>query len=120
MCIKENLRNFEIKPKDGELIPYIYLTYKLDEIKNRYFVDFEAVFDLISISPEELGLDRDKIHLNEYMYNKVKMVKNRLPIITQHELTIFKFFSFFSFFFFNKLFKIIKLHNIKITRTIFH
>ena len=91
LCIKENLRNFEIKPKDGELIPYIYLTYKLDEIKNRYFVDFKAVFDLISISPEELGLDSDKIHLNGYMYNKVKMVKNRLPIITQHELTIYKF-----------------------------
>ena len=81
LCIKENLKNYEIKPKDVELIPYIYLTYKLNEIKNRYFVDFNVVFDIISINPEDLGLDSDKIHSNGYMFNKIKMVKMRMPII---------------------------------------
>ena len=91
LCIKENLRNFEIKTKDGDLLPYIFITYKLDEIKNRYFVDFRAVLDLVNITPEELGLDKDKIHSNGYIFNKSKMIKLRMPIITQHELKIYKF-----------------------------
>ena len=91
LCIRENLKNFEIKIKDGELIPYIYITYKLDEIKNRYFVDFRAVLDLVSVTPEELGLDNDKIHSNGYIFNKSKMIKLHMPIITQHELNIYKF-----------------------------
>ena len=91
LCIRENLRNFEIKTKDAELIPYIYITYKLDEIKNRYFVDFKTVLDLVNITPEELGLDKDKIHSNGYIFNKTKVIKLNMPIITSHELNIYKF-----------------------------
>jgi CRP-like cAMP-binding protein len=91
LCIRENLRNFEIKKKDGELIPYIYITYKLEEIKNRYFVDFRAVLELVNITAEELGLDPDKIHSNGYIFNKSKMIKLRMPIITQHEINIYRF-----------------------------
>jgi hypothetical protein len=91
LCLKENLRNFEIKTKDGELIPYIFLTYKLDEIKNRYFVDFKAVLDLINVTPEELELEPDKIDSNRYIFNKIKYIKLRIPIITPHQLNIYKF-----------------------------
>ena len=90
LCLTENLKNFEIRPKDAELIPYIYLTYKLNEIRNN-FVDFEVVFDIISVNPEDLGLDPEKILSNGYMYNKIKMIKMRMPIITQHELNMYKF-----------------------------
>ena len=91
LCIKENLRNYEIKTKDADLIPYIFITYKLDEIKNKYFVDFKAVLDLVNVTPEELGLELDKIHSNGYIFNKIKMIKLRMPIITQHELNIYRF-----------------------------
>jgi len=91
LCIQENKKNFEIKKKDAELIPYIYLIYKLDEIKNRYFVDFKSVLDLIGITPEELDLDPGKIHSNGYIFNKSKEIKLKIPLITQNELMNYKF-----------------------------
>ena len=91
LCIRENLRNYEIKTKDGDLIPYIYITYKLEEIKNRYFVDFRTILELVNITPEELGLDPDKIHSNGYIFSRSKMIKLRMPIITQHELNLYRF-----------------------------
>ena len=91
LCIRENLRNFEIKIKDGDLIPYIFITYKLDEIKNRYFVDFKAVLELTNITPEELELEPDKISSNRYIFNKIKYIKLRMPIITPHQLNMYKF-----------------------------
>jgi CRP-like cAMP-binding protein len=91
LCIQENKRNFEIQKKDAELIPYIYLIYKLDEIKNRYFVDFKSVLDIIGITPEELDLDPDKIHSNGYIFNKSKQIKLKIPLITQNELIMYKF-----------------------------
>lgn len=91
LCIQENKKNFEIKKKDAELIPYIYLIYKLDEIKNRYFVDFKSVLELIDISPEELDLDPDKIDSNGYIFNKSKQIKLKIPVITQNELIMYQF-----------------------------
>lgn len=91
LCIQENKTNFEIKKKDAELIPYIYLIYKLDEIKNRYFVDFKSVLDIIDITPEELDLDPDKIHSNGYIFNKSKQIKLKIPFIAQNELLSYKF-----------------------------
>ena len=91
LCIQENKTYFEIKKKDAELIPYIYIIYKLDEIKNRYFVDFRSVLKLVNITAEELGLDPEKIHSNHYIFNKIKQIKLNMPIIEQNELIQYRF-----------------------------
>ena len=91
LCIQENTFNYEIKRKDKELIPYIYLLYRLNEIKKRIFVDFSKVFELINISPVDLGLDPQKVHSIGYIYKKMKQIKSRIPTITENDLKLYKF-----------------------------
>ena len=91
LCIQENTINYEIKKKDKNLIPYIYLTYRLDEIKKRYFINFENVFDLIDISPIDLGLNPAKVHLIGYIYKNINEIKSRMPLITREELKLYEF-----------------------------
>ena len=91
LCIQENTINYEIKRKDRELIPYIYLLYRLNEIKKRIFVDFRIVFELINISPADLDLDSLKIHSIGYIYKKIKQIKSKIPLITDEELKYYKF-----------------------------
>jgi len=93
LCIQENTINYEIKRKDRELIPYIYLLYRLNEIKKRIFVDFKTVFELLNISPVDLGLDPKKIHSIGYIYKKTKQIKSKIPLITDDELKYYKFFD---------------------------
>ena len=91
LCIQENTINYEIKKKDKNLIPYIYLTYRLDEIKKRYFINFENVFDLIDISPIDLGLNPAKVHLIGYIFKNISEIKSRMPLITREELKLYEF-----------------------------
>ena len=91
LCIQENTINYEIKKKDKNLIPYIYLTYKLDEIKKRRFINFENVFELVDISPIDLGLNPAKIHLIEYIHKNIDEIKSRMPLITREELKFYEF-----------------------------
>ena len=91
LCILENTLNFEIKKKDKDLIPYIYLIYRLKEIRKRKFVDFTNIFNLIGISPIDLGLNPEKVHSIGYIYKQSKQMRLRMPIITEEDLNKYKF-----------------------------
>jgi CRP-like cAMP-binding protein len=91
LCILENILNFEIKKKDKDLIPYIYLIYRLKEIRKRKFVDFTNIFNLIGISPIDLGLNPEKVHSIGYIYKQSKQMRLRMPIITEEDLNKYKF-----------------------------
>ena len=91
LSIRENKKNFSIRSKDSEILPYIYLTYKLEDIKNYYFVDFTKVFDFLSLNPTDLGLDPSKINSNEYIFRKEKIIKSNIPLITETDFQYYKF-----------------------------
>ena len=91
LCIKENKNNFNIKNKDIEIIQYIYLLYQLENIKNLYFVDFPKVLDFLNLNAENLGLDPSKINSNEYVYKKEKLIKSKIPLITEDDLKYYRF-----------------------------
>ena len=91
LCIQENTINYEIRKKDKNLIPYIYLTYRLDEIKKRIFINFKNVFELIGISPIDLGLNPSKVHSISYIYKYINEIKSRMPPITREELKLYEF-----------------------------
>ena len=91
LCIQENTINYEIRKKDKNLIPYIYLTYRLEEIKKRIFINFKNVFELIGISPIDLGLNPSKVHSISYIYKYINEIKSRMPPITREELKLYEF-----------------------------
>ena len=91
LCVQENNINYEIQKKDKDLIPYIYLLYRLKDIRKRIFIDFKLVFELICISPADLGLDPEKVHSIGYMYKKTKYIRAQMPTITEEELKLYKF-----------------------------
>ena len=91
LCIQENTINYEIKQKDKDLIPYIYLLFRFRDMRKRIFVDFSSVFELLNISPMEFGLDKDKIYLTEYIFKNLKQIKSKIQSLTEEEL---KYYSF--------------------------
>ena len=93
LCIKENKTNFRIKIKDADLIQYIYLIYQLENIKNFYYVDFEKILNFLNINPEDLDLDPTKICSNEYICKREKLIKSKIPLITENELKYYRFFE---------------------------
>ena len=91
LSIKENRKNFSIRSRDSKLLPYIYLTYKLQDLNNYYFVDFTKVFDFLNLNPLDLGLDPSKINSSEYIFRKEKIIKSKIPLITETDLQYYKF-----------------------------
>ena len=90
--LQENNINYEIKKKDKDMLPYIYLTYRLKELKKRKFIDFKKVFDIINIPPNELGIDPNKIDSISYIFKNMKHIIFKMPYpINQEDLKYYKF-----------------------------
>ena len=91
LCIQENTINYEIKKKDKDLIPYIFITYRLNEIKKRIFFDFGIIFEIVGIPPPTLGINPGRVHSLGYIFKKMKQIKAKMPLITEEELKLYKF-----------------------------
>ena len=91
LCVKENKNNFIIKYKDADLIQYIYLIYQLENIQNSYIIDFAKILNFLNINPDDLGLDSNKINSNEYICKKGKLIKSKIPFISDDDLKYYRF-----------------------------
>ena len=93
--IKYNIINYHIDPIHADIIHYIYLLNYLEIIKNRkdseLFLD--KVFDLIDIKPEFFGINPSKINSVLYLNNNIKLIKKKLPPISEETIQKYSFFN---------------------------
>ena len=92
-CIKNNKKNFAISLNDVDIIHYIYLLRFLEhnKINNGTFVELDKVLDLLSITPEELGIDPNQVNSNFYINNNLKKIIRRIPPISNDLLDKYHF-----------------------------
>ena len=92
-CIKNNKKNFAISLNDVDIIHYIYLLRFLEhnKINNGAFVELDEVLDLLSITPEELGIDPNQVNSNFYINNNLKKIIRKIPPISNDLLDKYHF-----------------------------
>ena len=95
LCIRNNKKNFVIEETYSELIHYIYLVNYLEYIKTTSDpeIDFDKILDLLDLTPEELGLEPDKITDNFYINDHIKSIKKRIPTITKNDRDKYSFIN---------------------------
>ena len=95
LCIKNNKKNFVIEETYSELIHYIYLVNYLEYIKTTSDpeIDFDKILDLLDLTPEELGLEPDKITDNFYINDHIKSIKKRIPTISKGDIDKYSFIN---------------------------
>ena len=94
-CLKYNTSNYYIDPIHADIIHYIYLLNYLESIekRNESLLMLDKVFDLIDIKPEDLGLNPSKINFLLYLNNNIKIIKRKLPPISEDTLQKYTFFD---------------------------
>ena len=92
-CIKNNKKNFAISQNDVDIIHYIYLLRFLEhnKINNGPVVELDKVLDFLKITPEELGIDPNKVNSNYYINDNLKKIIRKLPPISNDILDKYHF-----------------------------
>ena len=92
-CIKNNKNNYVIAQNDADIIHYIYLLRFLEhnKINNGQFVELDKVLDLLSITPEELGIDPNQVNSNFYINENLKKIIRNIPPISNDILDKYYF-----------------------------
>ena len=95
LCIKNNKKNYVIEESYIELIHYIYLVTYLEYIKTvgDREIDFDKILDLLDLTPEELGLEPDKVTDNFYVNDHIKSIKRRIPTISKSDIDKYSFIN---------------------------
>ena len=91
LSIDENLKAFDIDKNDFEQLSTIYILNLLEKIKLVQNINFEEEFDFVNIDPEDLDLDPSKLKSNEYIFLRLKQIKDKLPVISPEKVKKYKF-----------------------------
>ena len=112
LCIKENKSVFYIHKEESNLLNYIYLLIKVEQIVKSLPVDFKNVLNITGITCQELNLDISEISNNKYILENIKKIRNKFHDITikmlhkylfldekydKKEVTIYEYFKFLTF-----------------------
>ena len=95
LCIKNNKKNFVIEESYSDVIHYMYLINYLEFIKTTSDpeIDFDKVLDLLDLTPEELGLEPDKVTDNFYVNDHIKSILKRIPSFSKSDLDKYAFIN---------------------------
>lgn len=83
LSINENLKAYEMDRGDIDLLPAIYILNILEEFKIYQNINFEEALRFVGMDPEEFGLDPAKINSNEYIFLRIKQIKDKLSYVSQ-------------------------------------
>ena len=95
LSIKKNTANYYIEQTDADIIHFIYLINYLEYIrtKNDIKLELDKILDLINIKPEEIGIEKSKINSNTYINNNLKLIKKRIPFISETTIQKYSFIN---------------------------
>ena len=91
MTIKDNLKVYYFEKSDFDQMPNIYILNLLEKFKIYKNINFEEEFDLVNIDPEDLGLNPEKINSPEYIFLRLKQIRDCLTVSSPDIVNKYKF-----------------------------
>ena len=92
LCIEENRKIYPISFDEEDLLPYFFLYFILEDIKEGKKVDnFNKILQLIDIKPREIGLVESKINSMEYILNKEKSIIKKIKNFPRDKIKEYEF-----------------------------
>jgi hypothetical protein len=68
LCIEENKSIFPISFDDEDLLPYMFLQFVLEDIKDGKIIrDFRKILEVINLQPKDVGLNENKLNSIDYI-----------------------------------------------------
>ena len=92
LCIEENKKIYPISFDEEDLLPYIFLYFILEDIKEGKEVDdFGKILKLVNLKPKELGLIENKIDSMEYLLDKEKSITKKILNFPKDKIKEYEF-----------------------------
>ena len=92
MCVEENNKVYPISLDEDDLLPYFFLYFILEDIKEGKNIDnFNKILQIINIRPKELGLVESKINSMEYILDKEKSITKKIRNFPKDKIKEYKF-----------------------------
>ena len=89
--IDENLEVYNVNKDDITQFSSIYLLNLLEKFTIYHNINFEEELEFINIDPWELGLEQEKIKIPEYIFLRLKQIKEKLPNISPDTIKKYKY-----------------------------
>ena len=91
LCIKTNKKIYPINIEDEGLLPYIYLHFVLEDVREGKEINFREILDSINITPKEIGLEESKLDSPNYVNDNYKIIIKKFPNISDEKIRDYKF-----------------------------
>ena len=94
LCIEENKNIFPIFIDDEDLLPYIFLQFVLDDIKEGKVIrDFSKILELINLKPKDIGLNENKLKSIDYILEKERRILKKIVNFSQDKIKEYRFIN---------------------------
>ena len=93
LCIEENKDIFPISLDQEDLLPYIFLQFILEDIKEGKKINFSKMLNIIDFQPKDLGLIENKIYSNEYILEKEKRITKKIENFSKDKIKEYRFIN---------------------------
>ena len=93
LCVEENMDIFPIFSDEEDLLPFIFLQFVLEDIKEGKKIDFQGILDLIDIKPKDLGLVENKLNSVEYILEKEKKITKKIINFSNEKIKEYRFIN---------------------------
>ena len=93
LTLEENRDIFPIWSDEEDLLPYFFLQFVLEDIKEGKTVNFSKVLDIINMKPKDLGLIETKIIFNDYILEKEKRIIRKIVNLSKDKINEYRFIN---------------------------
>ena len=94
LCIEENKKVYPIFIDDEDLLPYIFLQFVLDDIKDgKKIRDFSKILELINLKPKDIGLNDNKLNSVDYILEKERRILKKIVNFSRDKIKEYRFIN---------------------------
>ena len=94
LCIEENKSIFPISFDDEDLLPYMFLQFVLEDIKDGKIIrDFRKILEVINLQPKDVGLNENKLNSIDYILEKEKRIIKKIADFSIDKINEYRFIN---------------------------
>ena len=93
LCVEENKDIFPISSDEEDLLPYFFLQFILEDIKEGKRINFGKMLDIIDFTPKDIGLAENRVYSNEYLLEKEKRIIKKIANFSKDKIKEYRFIN---------------------------